>query len=211
MSAFRRSAAFQALLLGVFATVAAAILAAVDLGTAGAIAERRAEDLRASLAQVVPAELYDNNLLADPIEIATGDGGTVTVYRGRKDGMVTAVAFETRAAGYAGDIVLLMGVDRAGAVQGVRVLAHVETPGLGDKIEAAKSDWILGFEGRSLGGAERWAVRKDGGDFDQFSGATITPRAVVHAVKEGLEFFAARRGELLRTVTADAEEGAADD
>ena len=98
----------------------------------------------------------------------------------------------------AGDIDVILGLAADGKVLGARVLAHKETPGLGDKIEVAKGDWILAFDGLSLGNPppERWAVKKDGGDFDQFSGATITPRAVVRALKGGLEFFAANRAIL---------------
>ena len=94
---------------------------------------------------------------------------------------------------------MIMGVDRDGNILGVRVLSHKETPGLGDKIEAAKSDWILNFTGRSLDNltSAQWAVKKDGGVFDQFAGATITPRAVVGAVRDGLELFAARRTEMI--------------
>jgi len=101
----------------------------------------------------------------------------------------------------------VMGVDRDGRVLGVRVTRHTETPGLGDKIEANRNPWVLSFTGKSLGDpvAARWAVRKDGGDFDQFAGATITPRAVVAAVKQGLERFAAQRDAML----GDAEAASA--
>jgi electron transport complex protein RnfG len=99
----------------------------------------------------------------------------------------------------------MMGVDRDGSVLGVRVIKHTETPGLGDKIDPAKSNWIYEFEGRSLGDPPpaKFAVKKDGGVFDQFAGATITPRAVVKSVKGGLEFFAREKARLL------ADEGAA--
>jgi electron transport complex protein RnfG len=98
-----------------------------------------------------------------------------------------------------------MGVSRDGQLLGVRVLSHRETPGLGDKIEAAKATWIHAFEGKSLASPppDKWAVKKDGGAFDQFSGATITPRAVVRAVKDGLELFARERPRLL----GEMEEG----
>ncbi len=101
-------------------------------------------------------------------------------------------------------MVMIMGVDRIGTLLGVRVISHAETPGLGDKIEASKSDWILKFNGRSLNDPPPtgWAVKKDGGIFDQFTGATITPRALVGAVKNGLEFFAAHRLALLDEVVA---------
>jgi electron transport complex protein RnfG len=101
--------------------------------------------------------------------------------------------------GYAGAIDCIMGIDRTGKITGVRVIVHKETPGLGDKIEAAKNLWIFAFDGKSLGdpAADKWAVKKDGGVFDQFAGATITPRGVVKAVKGGLEFFDKNRAQLL--------------
>ena len=113
------------------------------------------------------------------------------------------VAFQMIAKGYGGDIRLLLGVDADGRLLGVRVLSHAETPGLGDKIETAKSGWALGFDGLSLGNppVDRWKVKKDGGRFDQFSGATITPRAVVAAVRRGLEFFARQKAVILAPVT----------
>jgi electron transport complex protein RnfG len=112
---------------------------------------------------------------------------------------VEAVVFQVTGYGYAGRILCMMGVDREGRILGVRVLKHAETPGLGDKIEPAKADWIHRFEGKSLGNPppEQFAVKKDGGVFDQFAGATITPRAVVKAVKGGLEFFTREKSVLL--------------
>jgi electron transport complex protein RnfG len=100
--------------------------------------------------------------------------------------------------GYSGAIRLLAAIRPDGTLAGVRVLEHRETPGLGDAIEARRSNWILGFEGRSLGNPEplRWKVRRDGGDFDQFAGATVTPRAVVQSVYEALVFFKDRRDRL---------------
>jgi electron transport complex protein RnfG len=92
----------------------------------------------------------------------------------------------------------MMGIAADGKLLGVRVLAHKETPGLGDKIEVKKGDWILRFDGLSLGNppAERWKVKKDGGQFDQFAGATITPRGVLVAIRSGLDFFAANKDQL---------------
>jgi electron transport complex protein RnfG len=113
--------------------------------------------------------------------------------------VVTAVAYEIFGTGYAGEMKLMLGIDREGKVLGVRVLAHKETPGLGDKIEVKKGDWILRFDGLSLGNPplERWKVKKDGGQFDQFAGATITPRGVLTAIRSGLEFFAANKAKLI--------------
>jgi len=109
------------------------------------------------------------------------------------------VAFETARKGYSGEIRLLLGIDENGKLLGVRVLKHTETPGLGDKIEVNRSDWITRFNGLSLGNPPeaQWAVKKDGGPFDQFAGATITPRAVVNGIRDGLRLFAAHRKTLL--------------
>ena len=123
----------------------------------------------------------------------------MTVYRSRQAGTVNGAVFQTSARGYAGDIVVLIGVDARGTLLGARVIRHQETPGLGDKIEIAKATWIEDFTGKSLTepSPDKWGVKKDGGVFDQFAGATITPRAVVKAVKQGLEFFSAHRDEIL--------------
>jgi len=112
---------------------------------------------------------------------------------------VTGVAYKIKGHGYGGEIDLILAVDCDGTILGTRVLSHSETPGLGDKIEASRTDWILGFDGRSLSNPppERWAVKKDGGVFDQFTGATITPRGVVRAIKGGLELFRDHREALL--------------
>ena len=118
------------------------------------------------------------------------------------------IAHYHRAKGYADDIRLIFGYDpRTRTLLGMKVLESTETPGLGDAIEAEKSDWILGFEDRSLGRPARsgWAVKKDGGDFDQFTGATITPRAVVDALRQALEYYAANSEALFRPVPEPAD------
>ncbi len=195
---------YQGLLLGGFALLASGLLGLADYNTRDDIKLRMEEDLRASLTQVIPQALYDNNLLADTTYVdATGEnlGSDQTlVYLARKQGKISAVSFRLVAPdGYSGAINLIMGIDKEGNVLGVRVLAHAETPGLGDKIEENKSNWILSFNKRSLDNMtkKQWAVKKDGGEFDQFSGATITPRAIVHAVYRGLEFFKRHQVELL--------------
>ena len=189
----------QAFVLGSFAMVAAALLAGGDLKTHDAIEARHAEDLKASLAQVVPAALHDNDLLAQPLTTEADPGMPATVYRALKDGKVTAVAFEIVGYGYGGAIRLIMGIGRDGRILGVRVLSHSETPGLGDRVEVARSPWIKGFDGLGEDNTtnKEWAVKKDGGRFDQFTGATITPRAVVKAVKAGLDRFARHRKQWL--------------
>jgi electron transport complex protein RnfG len=198
LAALRDKLAYQAVLLGGVALAASAALALANMHTRDPIARAQARDLELSLVQVLPAGSYDNDLLQDTVAVA-GDEGAVTVYRARKAGTLNAVIYRMRGQGYAGPIELVMGVDRDGRVLGVRVTRHSETPGLGDKIDAAKTDWVLGFDGKSLGHPDtaHWAVKKDGGDFDQFAGATITPRAVVKTVRRGLEFFAAHRAAML--------------
>ncbi|EIJ32998.1 electron transport complex subunit RsxG [Thiothrix nivea] len=190
---------YQAALLGVCAAIAAGLLVGVDNATRAPIAQRQMEDLQVSLEQVVPHELHDNNMVAKPLLLTGADGKEVKVYQGTKAGKVTALVWETVGFGYAGEIRTIIAVDPDGKILGTRVLAHKETPGLGDKIEEAKSDWITRFTGLSLGNPpeEQWKVKKDGGQFDQFSGATITPRAVVKSIHEALQFFAAHKTEML--------------
>jgi electron transport complex protein RnfG len=194
----RERIAYQAGLLGLVTLTATLLLVVADQVTRGPISERRAEDLAASLAQVIPASIHDNDLATETLGITPDQGLPVTVYRAVRQGQVTGVAFQVTAPGYSGEIAIILGLDHQGRILGTRVLAHTETPGLGDKIEVSKDEWILAFDGRSLGDppADRWAVKKDGGDFDQFSGATITPRAVVRAVKDGLELFRTHRDTL---------------
>ena len=195
---YRKRIGYQAGLLGGFATLAAALLILGNNSTYEAIAERQAEDLLESLSQVIPDNLHDNNLLNNAILIEDAAGQPLTVYRAMKAQQLTGLAYTATGQGYAGDIKLLIGIHPDGSLIGVRVLAHAETPGLGDKIEIEKDRWITAFDGRSLRNtpAGAWQVKKDGGEFDQFSGATITPRAVVRAVHEALQFYAEYRNEL---------------
>ncbi len=205
----RDTVGYQAGSLGAVALVASVALALANHHTHAPIAAAEAQDLQSSLSQVLPANFSDNDLLNDTVTLSDAAGAPVKVYRARKGGAVQGVIYQVTGKGYAGPIAIVMSVDRAGTILGVRVTRHTETPGLGDKIETAKSDWVLGFNGKSLGqsASQRWAVKKDGGEFDQFTGATITPRAVVKAVKQGLEFFAAHRTELLEDAKAAAKKG----
>lgn len=206
-SSFKNSLIFPALLLGLFTLVASAMLSTGDTGTKQAIAERRAEDLKASIGQVIPEDIHDNDLLKSIVTLPGPGGKPLTVYQATLKGEVTAVAYTVSGYGYSGEIIAIIGIDRDGKILGVRVLSHTETPGLGDRIEATKSDWVISFNGRSIGDPEasKWYVKKDGGYFDEFSGATITPRAVVKAVKEGLVFFEAQKQKLLNVGTNDQE------
>lgn len=204
LSRLRGKLSYQTGVLAAFALMASVLLGFADLATRDAIQLRLEEDLKASLEEVVPADLYDNDLLSDTVTLASADaniGAAETiVYLAKKQGKVTAASFKFVAPdGYSGPISLVMGVDKNGEILGVRVIAHTETPGLGDKIEIAKSKWILGFNGKSLTNlsGSQWAVKKDGGEFDQFAGATITPRKTVQAIKRALAFFKAHQTELL--------------
>lgn len=186
------------LILGLFTLAGVGLIGLGQSGTDEAIAERRAEDLQRSLEQVIPNEFHDNNLL-EGLTILDISGVPTTTYQGTMGGRVSAVAFAVTATdGYGGPMEILLGIDVKGRLLGVRVLSHTETPGLGDKIEASKSDWIKGFNGKGLDNLNEsdWAVKKDGGQFDAFSGATITPRAVVKAVHKALRAFKKQRTDL---------------
>ena len=177
------------------------LLAAVDRFTRDQIAKNaRAGELRV-IDSVMPLA-HDNDLYDDYIDIDdTAYSGihTVTVFRARRNGQpVGAVFMPVTATGYSGNILLVIGIAHDGTLLGVRVLKHQETPGLGDRIEPAKSDWITIFTGRSLlePPVTEWAVQADGGNFDQLSGATITSRGVVNAVHRALEYYQANRDRL---------------
>ncbi|CAA9891339.1 Ion-translocating oxidoreductase complex subunit G [Candidatus Methylobacter favarea] len=198
---------FQTGILAGFALLASVLLGVTNCSTEGAIQQRLAEDLAKSLEEVVPAALHDNDMLQDTLTIPSADynigANKTTVYIAKKSGDVTAVCFKfTAPDGYSGAINMIAGIDRNGNILGVRVLSHKETPGLGDKIEAAKSDWISNFVGRSLDNlsAAQWAVKKDGGEFDQFAGATITPRKSVQAIYRSLQLFKAHQAQLINPV-----------
>lgn len=191
-----RSMQRNGLQLAVFTAITAAVLAAMVAWTRAPIEAQQQRAQLAALAALLPIAGYDNDPVADRIQVLApeGLGGTQpqTIHRARRGGQaVAAVLSVTADDGYNGAIQLLLGVDVDGRVIGVRVVGHRETPGLGDPIEAERSDWIHRFAGRRIGDppAERWAVRRDGGDFDQFAGATITPRAVVNAVRRALTWF----------------------
>ncbi|MGL9769295.1 MAG: electron transport complex subunit RsxG [Sodalis sp. (in: enterobacteria)] len=179
----------HSIILAVFAAFASGLIALVNGLTTSTIKRKAARQQMQLLDQVVPPDLYNNNLLdecylvSDP---ALGSDAPHRLYLARKDGIPVAVAIETTAPdGYAGAIDLLVCADFSGNVFGARVIRHHETPGLGNKIELRLSNWIMNFNGKLLrsDNDKSWAVKKDGGMFDQFTGATITPRAVVNAVK----------------------------
>jgi Na+-translocating ferredoxin:NAD+ oxidoreductase subunit G len=195
---------FQTGILAGFALIASVLLGVTNCSTESTIQQRLDEDLVKSLEEVVPANLHDNDMLKDTVTIPSTEfnigADKTTVYMAKKSGSVTAVSYKfTAPDGYSGAINMIMGIDRDGNILGVRVLSHKETPGLGDKIEVSKSNWILNFVGRSLDNLTpvQWAVKKDGGEFDQFAGATITPRKSVQAINRGLQLFKANQAQLI--------------
>ena len=204
---YRQRIGYQAMLLGGFSALATVMLVAGNIATREPILARQKEDLQASLNQVIAANLYDNDLLQSPLQLPGQKSEPITVYRGIAGTQVSALAWEVSSQGYAGEIRLLLGLDAEGKILGVRVLSHAETPGLGDKIEVDKDNWMLGFNGLSLGNppAAEWKVKKDGGRFDAFSGATITPRAVLQAIVSGLSFFNQQRTVLLSPPVINAD------
>ena len=187
-----RSAASLALV----AVIGTALLAGVDRLTKTRIAEQEKRAVLDQLGQLISPDLYNNELQQDLFsfqdDLYFPKGQTVIAYRARLDGKAVAVVLKMAAVnGYNGKINLLVGINENGTLCGVRVTSHKETPGLGDAIEVERNDWILGFYGRALDNPplDGWAVKRDGGEFDQFTGATVTPRAVVEAVRLALEFF----------------------
>lgn len=177
------------LTLAIFAACTTGLTAVVYHLTANTIAEQAALEKQKLLDQVIPTSLYNNHLAQDCYILtdkALGNEKPHKLYVARFNGKPVAAALESTAPdGYSGAIELLVGADFSGKVLGVRVTTHNETPGLGDKIETRISDWIYSLSNKFITSAHdsHWAVKKDGGDFDQFTGATITPRAVVNASK----------------------------
>lgn len=198
-----RSMFRAAAILAGFAIFGALLVAITWESTEERIAENERAFLLRSLRDVLPENGYDNAVHEDVVTVTDavllGTPAPVSVYRARlRNRPVAVVITPVAPGGYSGPIKLLVGVLADGTVSGVRVVAHRETPGLGDKIEIERNDWILDFDGRRIGQPprERWAVRRDEGVFDQFTGATITARAVVSAVRDALLYFEAHRDEL---------------
>lgn len=198
-----RPVLISAIFLFLFAIIGTGLVAYTFDSTEERIADNRRRALLKSLNELVPDGLYDNDIYSDILYVQDGELlGTdepVPVYRARKNGWpVAAVLAPVAPDGYSGSIRLLVAIRLNGNLAGVRVIQHRETPGLGDGIEAERSDWILGFNGKSLLDPQEnhWKVKRDGGTFDQFTGATITPRAVVKAVKEALLYYKAH-GQIL--------------
>ena len=202
-----KSAWSSSWLLGVFGVLGAALVAVTYLGTAEQIAANEKAVLMHNIYKLVSPGEMDNDLLQDVISIHEPALGSedILVYRARRGNEPVAVIMSpVDASGYAGPIKLIVGIKADGSLGGVRILAHKETPGLGDKVEESRSNWITSFTGKSLHNPapERWKVKRDGGDFDQFTGATVTPRSIVAATKQALEYFAIHKQRLFRAPAA---------
>ncbi len=192
-----------ALMLAVFAIVATSLVTLTEDNTHDKILDNERQTLLNAMNVLVDQNDYNNDILADTLILGSnkqlGTKETTIAYRARMDSKPVAVILTAIAPdGYSGKIKLLVGINYDGSLAGVRVISHKETPGLGDKINERKADWILKFKNLSLQDPElsKWKVKKDGGNFDQFTGATITPRAVVTAVKKALQYFEQRRDAL---------------
>lgn len=198
--------------LALFACACTALVALIDQVTRPLIAKQSDVQLQRTLSQLLPAELYDNDLGKSCLQLhlpsLLGDDKPHPVYVARRGDKVTGYIIESVAPhGYSGAIRLLTAISTDGSVQKVQVLMHKETPGLGDKIERSKSNWIDSFNGQQLHGETdpRWAVKKDGGMFDSFTGATITPRAVVSGVKNALLVLQAHQTELAQAPACEEQ------
>ncbi|NVK40008.1 MAG: electron transport complex subunit RsxG [Oceanospirillaceae bacterium] len=201
--------------IAVFAVVTAGLIAITQVGTAERIKRNELEQQARALYEIVSRDSLDDDLLDHPVEFVApallGHERPETGYRGYRNGEPALVILPVIAPdGYTGEISLIVGINADASVAGVRVLAHKETPGLGDKIDLKKSKWVLGFAGQNKDGEDdpSWAVRKDGGRFDQFTGATITPRAVVNAVGRAVDYFREHRAELLGVEEAKTQQEA---
>lgn len=195
-------------ILTAFALLTTGAVALTHSLTAQRISDQEKKQLAEQLQQVLDAHHYDNQLYKDCVIITDerlGPRPEQIIYRAYKsDKPYALVMRHVTPSGYSGDINLLTAIFANGEIAGVRVTKHEETPGLGDKVEVKKSDWITLFKGQTVLGEDdnRWAVKKDGGQFDQFTGATITPRAVVGSVKEAVLFAQAEFDNLFAAANA---------
>jgi len=191
-----REILLSGLFLWLFAVAGTTFVAVTENLARDPIIENERRVLLRNLNALLPAEKLDNDIVTDTLRIQAssllGTKDASLVYRARYQGEPVAAIFNSIAPnGYSGKIHLLVGVYYDGSIAGVRAVKHNETPGLGDAIEIQKSDWILDFNAKSLGNppADQWLVKRDKGVYDQFTGATITPRAVVQAVKNTLLYY----------------------
>ncbi len=197
----RKAIENNAKLLTLFAVACTALVGIVHLLTKDKIVEQQQQQLIATLNSLIPPSSHNNEISKTCVVINDPQlsNKPQKAYLAKNDEQHVAAAITATAPdGYNGNIELLVAINIDGTVSGVRVLKHQETPGLGDKIELRKSDWVLNFTGKKVlaENDSRWAVAKDGGMFDQFTGATITPRAVVNTVKRTAIYFNQHHDEL---------------
>ncbi|HEY5716121.1 MAG TPA: electron transport complex subunit RsxG [Psychromonas sp.] len=195
----------NALLLAAFAIICTGSVAVVSELTQPQIAQQEQKALLKTLNQIIPVQQYDNDIVASCFTVTDqnllGSTQPQQVFIAKKDNRPIAVMLEaTTMRGYSGQINLLIGIYENAQIAGVRAIHHSETPGLGDKIQTNKSDWIYAFNGKFYQEAQktRWDVKKNGGDFDAFTGASITPRAVIFAVKDALIYFKNNKDKLFQ-------------
>jgi len=211
----RRYIIASGLILGLFAVIGTALVGITHDTTEDIIAQNERQALLSKLQQILHTDQHDNNLLQSTLQIPAddrlGSKQPSTVYIATLQDQITAMIFPVIAPhGYNGEIRMLVGIHIDGHIIGVRVVSHKETPGLGDAIDADRNDWILGFNNKSLQNPppSKWKVKRDGGDFDQFTGATITPRAVVQAVRLCLVYFERHKDELISAYRKQQHEAA---
>ncbi len=197
-----------------FALVSTALLAWTYDLTHETIALSIEKEKLKLIAQIAPTETYNNDIMRDTVQLPAdellGSDEPTLAYIGRLNGQPSIAILHSLAPDGYGRINLIVAIHHDGKISGVRVVSHKETPGLGDYIEIARSDWITGFNGASLENRKsgEWKVRKDGGTFDYRAGATITPRAIVKAVHKALQYYALHRDELFAVASASSEEPA---
>lgn len=194
--------------LGIFALITATLLATTHMGTKEQIAAAQRAVQQKALLEVIPRERHSNDMLLDVIPIPAHywptlglkSGGNIHVARDQQGHPVAMIVPAVAPDGYNGAIHLIIGINVDGTIAGVRATEHNETPGLGDKVDLKKSGWVLTFNNKSLTSPapDQWKVKKDGGQFDQFTGATITPRAVIRQVVLALRYFAEDKERLLK-------------
>ena len=208
-----KSMGFNSVVLALFALVTSLILATTNELTYERIEQSEREAAQRALLEIIPLERHDNDMLMDvqPVPeqywatLGLKKGGNIHIARDQGQ-PVAAIIPAVTPDGYSGAISMIIGINFNGSIAGVRVVEHRETPGLGDKVDLKKSDWILSFNGKSLVNpqASGWKVKKEGGEYDQFTGATITPRAVVSQVLKTLQYFEDDRERLLQIAAANA-------
>ena len=208
-----KSMGFNSIVLALFALVTSLILATTNELTYERIEQSEREAAQRALLEIIPLERHDNDMLMDvqPVPeqywatLGLKKGGNIHIARDQGQ-PVAAIIPAVTPDGYSGAISMIIGINFNGSIAGVRVVEHRETPGLGDKVDLKKSDWILSFNGKSLVNpqASGWKVKKEGGEYDQFTGATITPRAVINQVLKTLQYFEDDRERLLQIAAANA-------